>query len=341
MPFRRTFSPVLDGGLVNIGDGTARKQAVRIESGEYTPPLWLRTESGLVIPVTELPWQGVVEAGQMEVLSDAPGGGGSQPALAFASDWGTATGSTNTALTDGSKWDDFLCPMYADILTVIAKTSGWPSALTNVMRVGAAGTDCGMVKSGIGASVDWAAPSIGQTVYFRIYFKNNAPNGFDLANQHWLQPNSDAGPQPWEWRFQTPYSGGVGLLQFHYTNQDSGGTPGTTFEVPITVGTVYRMEWALTRTGTLTATASLRLYEGDSTTLLYGDADFADAYASGPTHASVAPTIALGDVSQLNVVEIGNNGPAGAADTATNYFEFGAFAVSAEGWIGPYVSGEA
>lgn len=72
MAFRRTFSPTLDGGLVDIGDGVVRKQSLRIDAGEYTPPIWLRTEAGTVIPVTELPYQGVIEAGQLEILSSDP-----------------------------------------------------------------------------------------------------------------------------------------------------------------------------------------------------------------------------------------------------------------------------
>lgn len=76
MAFRRSFTPVLDGGLVNIGDGSVRKQSLKIDAGEYTPPVWARTESGVVIPITSLPYQGVIEAGQLEILSSAPGGGG-------------------------------------------------------------------------------------------------------------------------------------------------------------------------------------------------------------------------------------------------------------------------
>jgi hypothetical protein len=70
--FKRSFSPVLDGAAVNIGDGTVRTQTVRIESGEYTAPIWLRTEAGLVVPVGSLPYQGILRVGALEVLSQEP-----------------------------------------------------------------------------------------------------------------------------------------------------------------------------------------------------------------------------------------------------------------------------
>lgn len=75
MALRVPFDPTLDGGPVSIGDGSASKRSIRIEAGEYATPFWLRTESGLVIPVTELPWQGVVDDAELEVLSAAPGAG--------------------------------------------------------------------------------------------------------------------------------------------------------------------------------------------------------------------------------------------------------------------------
>lgn len=75
MSLVRSFTPVLDGGLVNIGDGSVQKRALRIGSGEYPLPAWARTESGMVIPIDTLPWQGVLEAGQLEVLSSDPNAG--------------------------------------------------------------------------------------------------------------------------------------------------------------------------------------------------------------------------------------------------------------------------
>lgn len=75
-----TVSPALDGAAVQIGDGSVRSRALRIPAGSYTPPIWLRTESGLVFRVDSLPWQGTVPVGDIEVLSSAPGSGLNEPA---------------------------------------------------------------------------------------------------------------------------------------------------------------------------------------------------------------------------------------------------------------------
>lgn len=72
MAFKRTFTPVLDGAAVAIGDGTVRTQTVKVASGEYTPPIWLRTEAGIVVPVGSLPFQGVLRAGSLSVHSTDP-----------------------------------------------------------------------------------------------------------------------------------------------------------------------------------------------------------------------------------------------------------------------------
>lgn len=72
MAFKRSFTPVLDGAAVAIGDGTVRTQTVRIASGEFTPPIWLLTDTAIVVSITALPWQGVLRCGSLQVLSTAP-----------------------------------------------------------------------------------------------------------------------------------------------------------------------------------------------------------------------------------------------------------------------------
>lgn len=105
MALRVPFNPTLDGGLVDINDGSTSKRAIRIEAGEYATPFWIRTDSGIVVPVTELPWQGVLEAGQMEVLSEAPVGVGVVPYHDFRFD-GYATTNDLHANTDGLGMSD-------------------------------------------------------------------------------------------------------------------------------------------------------------------------------------------------------------------------------------------
>lgn len=64
-------SPSLDGVAVAFGD-SARTRSVVIPNGDYTPPIWLRTEAGLVVKVDDLPWRGVLPCRDIEVLSEDP-----------------------------------------------------------------------------------------------------------------------------------------------------------------------------------------------------------------------------------------------------------------------------
>lgn len=61
----------LDGGLVNIGDGSVRQRLLSIDSG-FATPLWVRDETGRYQYVQSLPWRGMLESGQVELLSSGP-----------------------------------------------------------------------------------------------------------------------------------------------------------------------------------------------------------------------------------------------------------------------------
>ncbi len=89
MAFRPSFSPVLDGALVTIGDGVVRKRAIRFEVGEYTPPVIMVTDTGVRSIIEALPWQSVVRCGQARVYAPAA------PAK--------PTGSTSNITSDGAR----------------------------------------------------------------------------------------------------------------------------------------------------------------------------------------------------------------------------------------------
>ena len=69
-------NPILDGATEQLGDGQTRPRAIKIPAGSYTPPVWLRPDSSdaLTHRIDSLPWQGVIRAGVVDVLSSAPGG---------------------------------------------------------------------------------------------------------------------------------------------------------------------------------------------------------------------------------------------------------------------------
>lgn len=69
-------SPGLDGVAVNIGDGNVKKRHLRIPTGEYSTPFWIRPDgdNGRMQEVTSLPWEGVIVAGVVEILSSVTPG---------------------------------------------------------------------------------------------------------------------------------------------------------------------------------------------------------------------------------------------------------------------------
>jgi uncharacterized protein YjdB len=250
----------------------------------------------------------------------------------FDSDWSSGTGNGNTALTDGGLWDSFVCGQYASYLSVIPATSGFPAGMENVLRVGAGGsTGCGMLKSTNGVS----APAVGESRFYRVYLKYVSTSN-NLSNQHFLQPNSENLPHAWNWRWQRPSNGRV-ALEWILVNQVQG-WPNTAavFSITLNVGTVYRLEYELRRTGSGTAQMTPRIYLGDSDTVLYDGSDFRDiGGAVNQTMEQANPTIRLESLEDLYTFELGQNGPAGASTVTNDFFQAGGFAVSSGGWVGP------
>lgn len=160
MALKRTFSPVLDSGLVNIGDGAVRTQSVKIASGEYSPPIWLRTEGGLVMPVSSLPYQGVLRAGQLEVLSEDPVA--NLRFTRFLSEWSTALGTSTEALLDQGR------------------SRPW----TSIVRAGGAAFGPGEVLSSAAEGRNFAAPT----------FYRNIVGG--SLNDQWQQIDASGGYVP-------------------------------------------------------------------------------------------------------------------------------------------------
>lgn len=74
MAIFETVAPAVDGGLIQLGDGIIRPRRLSISTG-YTAPFWLETDSGLVLPVSALPFNQVVPCGKVGVLSTDPAAG--------------------------------------------------------------------------------------------------------------------------------------------------------------------------------------------------------------------------------------------------------------------------
>ncbi len=95
------ISPVLDGALVALDGGASRSRRLRIPAGTYPTPFWLRTEAGLVIPVSSLPWQGVIPAGSLQVLSADPSAGVAPSFVEDFSGWTSTSDFINRGKSSG------------------------------------------------------------------------------------------------------------------------------------------------------------------------------------------------------------------------------------------------
>lgn len=258
----------------------------------------------------------------------------------FASDWSTATGATSTAVSDGGTWPGQRCAQWLDLLTVIETPSGqgYPEDMANVLRVSAGGsTGCGMVTKYNFPTVD-----VGDSVWYRIFLQYVSTSN-NLANQHFLQPDNPGVAHPWNWRWQTPMNGGTQVrLEWILVNELTG-WPNTNclYGVVLDIGTLYRLEWQFERISTDEAWMYPRIYLGNTDTLVFDASDFVDrgegVTDGDPLTESTRP-MNLTRAAALTEIEIGQNGPAGSSTNEADFFRAAGFAMSYDGWVGPYTA---
>lgn len=61
MPFKRTFSPVLDEQTFETVNAAGSKVSLTFEVGDYPVPFWIDVENGPTLKVGELPFRTVLE----------------------------------------------------------------------------------------------------------------------------------------------------------------------------------------------------------------------------------------------------------------------------------------
>ena len=278
------------------------------------------------------------------------GGGGGVPGDGvFHSDWSTATGQTNAALNDTGKalpWTDNLqVGSSPQILTVVSASGrGFPASMTNCLRV-----EHAVIADGWWIEIDggWSAPSIGNALYFRHYFRHEIADAAGVqgyAATHPLETEYGAvglgantlaqkfgsntdGTYPWLFQVESasfPYSGWT-----PGGNQDGSGDP-----MYLQKNTTYRIEWKILRTATSTITLDMRIYGGDDSTLLF---DKNNIYAWGGSGSDTLAAHGSGlpmDATHMTRLRVGKNGGFGAG--AGQYVYWGGFAVRTADWCGSY-----
>lgn len=271
---------------------------------------------------------------------------GPASSLAFASDWGTATGQTDSALRDGSKWEN-LTVFDRQILEVVSASGlGFPSGMTNALRVefdGEQAAHVSLAENGSSnANTPWGVPGTGEGLYFRVYFRNSIPDGDgaqDVGSAHQLQPAWGGCATHWAWKFGSNANGTWGMI---FNTDGAGG--GTWYGLStLSKNHTYRLEWGLyNKTAGGAYTLELRIYNESGTQVIDGT-DFEDqgSYGGGGgTMASQAPIQVSVSDDCIRRLFVGNNGPLGWDAGPGSYQYFGGMAVSETDWIGAYSAGE-
>lgn len=293
-----------------------------------------------------LPDAGLSDAG----LSDAgprdagphdagPRDAGSGVSLAWFSDWRTATGDSQAARYDGTRWNGQLCS--APVLDVVPATGlGFPT--TNALRARYRRPgECQMVQ----VTNRWSAPPVGGALFLRFYVRNDLPEGSVVGNPHPVHLGRAGAPGAayalW-FNFGSPSGGRARMVL-----QLGGGPmyPDRFWSFPFEAGRAYRVEVRVRRLTAQTATPDLRVF--DAAGVLVGqsaDWDNAETGANRRTLAQSAPVFPVTDDS-FTLLEVGNNDPGGLVESMTDrVVSFAGVAVvvsdGVEAWPGAWPQGD-
>ncbi len=284
---------------------------------------------------------GAFDAGAFDagVASDAatPDDAGAPP-LVWFSDWRTATGDSQRARYDGTRWNGQLCS--SPVLDVVpAAGLGFPTA--NALRARyRRPSECQMVQ----VTNRWSAPPVGGSLVLRFYVRNDLPEGSPVGNPHPLhlgRPGTAGAAYALWFNFGAPTGGRARMVL-----QLGGGPayPDRFWSFAFASGVVHRVEVRVRRLTMTTATVDLRVF--DSTGRLLGDSaswNNGETGANLRTLAQSAPVFPVNDDS-FTLVEVGNNDPGGLQEAAADRFvTFGAVAVlvspRSDLWAGPWPLG--
>jgi hypothetical protein len=279
------------------------------------------------------------EAIDTSVVHDAATVDAATTTLAWFSDWRTATGESQLARYDGTRWNGQLCN--APVLEVVpVGTLGFPTR--NALRARyRRPSECQMVQ----VTNRWSAPPVGGSLVLRFYVRNDLPEGSPVGNPHPLhlgRPGTSGPPYALWFNFGAPMGGRARMVL-----QLGGGPeyPDRFWSFPFASGAVHRVEVRVRRLTMTTATVDLRVFDA-SGRLLGENADWNNG-ETGPslrTLAQSAPVFPVTDAS-FTLLEVGNNDPGGLQEAAGDRFvTFAGVAVivspRSDLWAGPWPLGD-
>jgi len=258
------------------------------------------------------------------------------PGTIFASDWSTALGMSNTAKSDGGKWDlsiDGGGP--ANRIEVVPATGlGFPTNMPNVLKVL---YDVANENSywNVQALDHWTLPPIGSAIWFRIYIRNDIGGTSSGGATRPIQ-TGPPGSCHLTHMVGMERTGTTGL-SLSINNETSGNSHVWRVSPELQRQQTYRLEYQYTRQATNAWTLHARIYD-EAGNLIRSDADFYDNGGS-TTLATYSGTITSGTDCLLNhMIGYGQEPGNGSPDPAHQQIYYGGFAVSLSDWIGPYGS---
>jgi len=212
--------------------------------------------------------------------SDGQAAGSYDPPMSapvFQSNWSAATGTDDSAVLDGGKWDNYYCApsVRAQVLSVVSGAPhGW-TLTPNVMQVtNSGGSFCGKVAN------QNAIPTTG-SYYLRVYVRVTGASGNGNSN-HSMSLNGTGDYQAALWAVSEPNNGNTYAPRLRLY-ENVGGSPHGYGGPTLTQGQWYRFEWHVEYydpANPLRARIWPRVYDMAGT--LVGDASAYRSYAEGP-----------------------------------------------------------
>lgn len=247
----------------------------------------------------------------------------------WSADWGTALGTTNSALSDGSR---FSLVGGSGLEVISAAGLGFPTP--NVLRVTARAETEGFAflrKTGL------PIPQVGESNFYRWYFRATMPDGLEDPETHPFQDGNAASQT--NWLFHVYHTAGAGMWRPQLRARvDANAWPNDRWSGPaLRKNVTYRFEVQIARVATNSFRMNVRVYD-EAGALIHGN----NAFANENRTATLAsnPTFTFWSLPNLEGLNAGVNGIFGTAPFPFIYGYQAGLAVCRGDWCGAYRTGD-
>jgi hypothetical protein len=285
-------------------------------------------------------------ANAVRIIFVPPSFGNQNVNVLFASDWGTATGTSENAFTDGGKWNSHnIGPGDVGCAEVVAvsdegwDTDEWPTANALLIQ-GIGGRSSCIIRQTDGTI---PVPDVGDTLSYRWYERVVYPDGLGGITMHDVQEFT-ANDTNW-WHHLFAGNGQAANGEWHHDFQivEAGSDPDE-FGPPddLDKNVTYRIEFRLIRTASDSAQYDARIHVRDSLgveTLLYDTDDYVEISTGEPLSGLTFPYDS--DSPPAGTLQTGTNGYDVDVAEGTGVAYHGGYAVCSGNWCGPYDPAEA